>query len=59
MIAFRDHLRSDPDDLQVYAEAKRDLAARHWKYVQNYADAKTMVINEIMTRATGAARTDP
>jgi GrpB-like predicted nucleotidyltransferase (UPF0157 family) len=59
MIAFRDYLRSHPDDLVVYAEAKRELAARHWKYVQNYADAKTTVIDEIMARAAGTARTEP
>lgn len=59
MITFRDHLRSHPGDVVLYAEAKRELAARHWEYVQDYADAKTTVIDEIMARATAAAPTDP
>jgi hypothetical protein len=31
--------------------AKRELAARHWAYVQQYADAKTDVIEEILRRS--------
>ena len=31
--------------------AKRELAAQEWKYVQNYADAKSEVIQEILARA--------
>lgn len=50
MIAFRDHLRSNPADLRLYADKKRELARRTWKYVQNYADAKTTVVEDIMTR---------
>ena len=30
---------------------KRELAAEEWKYVQNYADAKSAVVEEITTRA--------
>ncbi|HEX8100079.1 MAG TPA: GrpB family protein [Actinomycetota bacterium] len=56
MLRFRDHLRTDPADRKRYEEAKRELAARNWKYVQNYADAKTEVIEEILTRAYGATR---
>jgi GrpB-like predicted nucleotidyltransferase (UPF0157 family) len=50
MLAFRDWLRSHPDDRDRYAAAKRQLAQRPWKYVQHYADAKTPVIAEIMAR---------
>ncbi|MDJ0923075.1 MAG: GrpB family protein [Acidimicrobiia bacterium] len=53
MIVFRDHLRRNDADRQLYAATKRDLAARTWVYVQNYADAKSEVIAEIMQRATG------
>src|ERR671933_438013 len=35
----------------VYAQTKRDLAARHWTYVQNYADAKSEVVEAIIARA--------
>ncbi len=55
MLTFRDHLRSRPDDRERYAEAKRDLARRVWKYRQNYADAKTGVIEEILSRTAAAS----
>lgn len=51
MIAFRDHLRAVAADRDLYARTKRELAAREWEYTQQYADAKTAVVNEIMTRA--------
>src|SRR5439155_17341387 len=48
MVAFRDRLRSDDADRELYARTKRELGARDWKYVQQYADAKTAVVQEIM-----------
>jgi GrpB-like predicted nucleotidyltransferase (UPF0157 family)/ADP-ribose pyrophosphatase YjhB (NUDIX family) len=51
MLLFRDWLRSHPDERQLYERTKRELASREWKYVQNYADAKTAVVTEIMARA--------
>jgi GrpB-like predicted nucleotidyltransferase (UPF0157 family) len=51
MIRFRDHLRSSVADRDLYAATKRDLAAREWKYMQQYADAKSGVVAEIMARA--------
>jgi GrpB-like predicted nucleotidyltransferase (UPF0157 family) len=50
MIAFRDRLRTDREDRDFYQRAKRELAAREWKYVQNYADAKTAVVEGIIAR---------
>lgn len=50
MTSFRDHLRTNDADRSLYEQAKRELAKREWKYVQNYADAKTKVIHEIMER---------
>ena len=47
MVRFRDRLRSDPADRERYAAEKRELAARQWPDVQDYADAKTGVISEI------------
>jgi GrpB-like predicted nucleotidyltransferase (UPF0157 family) len=55
MLRFRDWLRSHDDDRDRYAAVKRDLARRHWRHVQHYADAKTAVVQEIMTRADAAA----
>ncbi|MDJ0790628.1 MAG: GrpB family protein [Acidimicrobiia bacterium] len=51
MIAFRNHLRADAGDRMRYEDVKRSLASQKWAYVQNYADAKTQVITEIMRRA--------
>jgi GrpB-like predicted nucleotidyltransferase (UPF0157 family) len=51
MRLFRDHLRTNDADRELYARAKRELAAKEWKYVQNYADAKSEVIREIFDRA--------
>jgi GrpB-like predicted nucleotidyltransferase (UPF0157 family) len=50
-LAFRDWLRTHPEDLDLYARAKRELARRRWKYVQNYADAKSAVVIDILRRA--------
>ena len=50
MLAFRDRLRDDEADRRLYADAKRELASREWKFVQEYADAKTAVIEEILRR---------
>lgn len=55
MLLFRDWLRGSDSDCEFYANAKRELAARDWKYVQQYADAKTAVVTEIMERAQAAA----
>lgn len=51
MLLFRDWLRACNEDRLLYEEAKCDLAARTWKYTQNYADAKSKVVQEIMSRA--------
>jgi GrpB-like predicted nucleotidyltransferase (UPF0157 family) len=54
MTRFRDWLRANPDDRALYQRTKRDLAAKQWAIVQDYADAKTEVVREIMARATGS-----
>ena len=51
MLAFRDHLRSDPDDLALYQRTKQGLARRSWELVQQYADAKGPVVEQIVARA--------
>jgi len=51
MLAFRDHIRSDGADRVLYERTKRDLAAHRWERVQDYADAKSAVVGEIMARA--------
>ena len=51
MLAFRDRLRTHDDERRLYEDAKRDLAARDWAYVQGYADAKGEVVEAIIERA--------
>ncbi|MFL5944372.1 MAG: GrpB family protein [Gaiellaceae bacterium] len=53
MLRFRDHLRTNDADRELYARTKRELAAKEWKYVQNYADAKSEVVQDIMARVNG------
>ena len=52
ILMFRDWLRSSAEDRDLYARTKLALARKEWTYVQNYADAKTIVIEEIIARAT-------
>jgi GrpB-like predicted nucleotidyltransferase (UPF0157 family) len=54
MLMFRDWLRSNGADRELYERTKRELAKQTWKYVQNYADAKTTVVEEIVARASAA-----
>ena len=51
MLGFRDRLRTHDEDRDLYERTKRDLAAREWRYVQHYADAKTEVVEGIIARA--------
>jgi GrpB-like predicted nucleotidyltransferase (UPF0157 family) len=51
MLIFRDWLRNNASDRDLYARTKLALAQNEWKYVQNYADAKSAIIAEIMERA--------
>jgi GrpB-like predicted nucleotidyltransferase (UPF0157 family) len=51
MLLFRDWLRNHAADRELYAQSKLALAQRDWEFIQNYADAKTAVIEEILARA--------
>jgi GrpB-like predicted nucleotidyltransferase (UPF0157 family) len=52
MLAFRDWLRVHADDRRLYEAEKQRLAAQTWAYVQDYADAKSTVVEAIIARAT-------
>ena len=54
MLLLRDWLRADETDRDLYAQTKRELAQREWRYVQNYADAKSEVVEAIVARARAA-----
>jgi GrpB-like predicted nucleotidyltransferase (UPF0157 family) len=47
-IRFRDRLRANAVDRDLYEAKKRELAALDWEYIQNYADAKSNVIAKIL-----------
>jgi len=51
MLVFRNWLRENASDRELYERTKRELAEKDWKYVQNYAHAKTAVVEEIIARA--------
>ena len=51
MLAFRDRIRTHPEERDRYAQTKRELAARDWVFLQDYADAKSEVVEAIIARA--------
>ena len=56
MVLFRDWLRTHDDERDLYLATKRELAAREWRYVQHYADAKTAVVEGIIARPSRSER---
>lgn len=50
-LRFRDRLRRSPEDRLRYEKLKRELAARDWSHMQEYADAKGALIEAIIARA--------
>lgn len=53
MLTFRDWLRVNAADRELYERTKRALAEREWPEVQAYADAKSDVVKQILSRALG------
>lgn len=51
---LRNWLRTHLSDRDLYARTKRHLATTSWLSVQHHADAKTAIIEEILTRARHA-----
>jgi GrpB-like predicted nucleotidyltransferase (UPF0157 family) len=54
-LLLRDWLRTNKADRELYARTKRELAIKKWKYVQNYADAKSEVVEAILARAQASS----
>jgi hypothetical protein len=52
------YFRRGMSDCKRYTQAKQLLASRTWKYVQDYAGAKSEVIESIITRACADRPTD-
>lgn len=51
MLLFRNWLRNNDKDRALYADTKRNLASKKWTHVQHYADAKSAVVEQIISRA--------
>jgi GrpB-like predicted nucleotidyltransferase (UPF0157 family) len=49
MVTFRDRLRSSKQDRLRYESTKRQLAARDWKDMNAYADAKSEIVESILS----------
>jgi GrpB-like predicted nucleotidyltransferase (UPF0157 family) len=56
MLLFRDWLRREEDDRLRYERTKRQLAAKKWKFTQDYADAKSEIVEKILNRASEAPK---
>lgn len=55
LLLFRDHLRANPQARGRYVAAKRGLAERTWDTIQDYADAKSEVIEKLIEDARSTA----
>lgn len=47
-LIFRNRLRQNIEDRRRYEQTKRELAAREWSDMNEYADAKTEVIESVI-----------
>ena len=57
VLILRDWLRNNQADRELYAQTKRRLADQKWKYAQNYADAKSKVVETIILQARASRTT--
>lgn len=53
-LTFRDRLRRNTDDRSRYEQKKRELAANEWSDMNEYANAKTEVVESIIAEAQAA-----
>lgn len=53
-LAFRNQLRSNGQDRSDYEHAKRTLAKRAWEDMNDYADAKTEIVEAILAKGMQA-----
>jgi GrpB-like predicted nucleotidyltransferase (UPF0157 family) len=51
LLSFRDRLRAYAADRQLYESTKRTLATQDWPDMNAYANAKSEVIESIMSNA--------
>ena len=55
-LTFRDRLRDDASDRQLYEQTKRELARRRWLDTNAYADAKSEFIERLIAAARMTGR---
>jgi GrpB-like predicted nucleotidyltransferase (UPF0157 family) len=51
-LLFRDRLRAEAEERELYAATKLRLAAHDWPTMQHYAEAKSEVVEAILARAS-------
>ena len=51
-LSFRDRLRRNIDDRRRYEQTKRELATKEWSDMNEYAEAKSTVIESILNTAS-------
>jgi len=51
-LIFRDRLRQNADDRRRYEQTKRELARKDWSHMDEYAAAKTEVIESIIAASS-------
>jgi GrpB-like predicted nucleotidyltransferase (UPF0157 family) len=58
-LLLRDRLRQYDEERELYARTKRELATKDWPSVDHYAEAKTEIVEGIISRAAaGPSRED-
>ena len=57
-LLFRNYLRLHDDARELYENTKKELVKKTWKYVQNYADAKSEVVQKILSDAIQENKTN-
>ena len=53
-LLLRDRLHQNEEERELYAQTKRELAKQDWPTMEHYAEAKTEVVEGIISRATAA-----
>jgi GrpB-like predicted nucleotidyltransferase (UPF0157 family) len=51
-LLLRERLRQNEGDRELYAQTKRELAKQDWPTMEHYAEAKTEVAEDIISRGT-------
>ncbi|MEE2053867.1 MULTISPECIES: GrpB family protein [Nocardiopsis] len=59
MRLFRDHLIADAGARERYTAVKRELAERTWERIQDYSDAKTAVVEQLLDEARARRTASP